>query len=61
MSRQHDWPFESAVRELTELLVQGDYVEIERRTAGLRLSALEIRRTVKSMGADSSFLPIPPR
>jgi hypothetical protein len=50
MSRLQDWPFESAVREVTELLVQGEYGEIEGRTAGVRLSALEIGHAVKEYG-----------
>jgi hypothetical protein len=45
-----DWPFEQAVREVMALLVRGDYREIERRTAGVRLSAVEMGEAVKDYG-----------
>ena len=36
------WPFESVVRDLVRLLAAGDYAELERRSAGTRLTAGEI-------------------
>ena len=40
------WPFESVVRDLIRLLVAGDYAELERRSAGVRLTAGEIAGAV---------------
>jgi hypothetical protein len=44
------WPFESDVRDVVRQLAAGAYAELERRTAGVRLSAGEIAAAVAAYG-----------
>ena len=44
--RVESWPFEPVVWEIVALLAKGEYVSIERRTGGIRLSAEEIGAAV---------------
>jgi hypothetical protein len=44
------WPFEPDVRELVEMLVLADYLGVERRSGGVRLSAESLARAVSEYG-----------
>lgn len=49
-SPEDRWPFEPDVRELVSLLVAGDYLAVERRSAGVRLSAEALGRAITEYG-----------
>ena len=51
------WPFEPHVQDLLELLVLGEYLEIERRSAGVRLTADHLASAVAEYGRN---LVLPP-
>ncbi|HEX6533454.1 MAG TPA: hypothetical protein VF041_02585 [Gemmatimonadaceae bacterium] len=51
------WPFEPEVREIVALLARGAYDAIERRSAGIRLSAAELEEAVARYGRR---LTVPP-
>lgn len=52
------WPFEADVRQLVQMLARGDYAAVERRTAGVRLSASDMAAAVARYGRR---LMVPPR
>jgi hypothetical protein len=46
----HRWPFEAVVREVVAQLAAERYVDLERRTGGVRLSAGELDAAVRQYG-----------
>jgi hypothetical protein len=44
------WPFDSAVRDVIANLARGEYAAVERRSAGVRLSAQELATAVVQYG-----------
>ena len=52
------WPFESAVREVVELLARGEYAALERLTGGVRLTADEMATAVAEYGR-TLIVPLP--
>lgn len=56
MSRR--WPFESVIREVIADLARGEYAAVERRSAGVRLSADDLATAVAEYGR--RLVPAPP-
>jgi hypothetical protein len=44
------WPFETVIRDLVAALADQDYLQLERRTSGVRLSAAELASAVGEYG-----------
>lgn len=47
---QDAWPFETVIRDLVDALAARNYEELERRTRGVRLSAVELAYAVEQYG-----------
>jgi len=51
------WPFETTIRDVVDLLARGDYLAVERLSAGIRLTAQEMAAAINAYGR---HLIVPP-